>query len=222
MRTVHTSAVTAEGLLLVGGRKSPTTTELLPAEGGPAREGFPLPLGRRNHCSIQLSADTIVLTGGWDTEWQVTEHSGLGTGGEVTTRELPALLTPRANHACGVYTVGGTQVGRGLPHLAFQMLIVTGGMDLSSTDLASTEVMAHPAGSWREAGPLPSARVGLRGASLASVFHVSGGSFLDEILAWDPVSETWSLAGHLATARDFHGITEVPLAAMEGLCTARP
>jgi hypothetical protein len=119
-RQHHTSAVTAEGLLLVGGAGSPTTTELLPAEGGPAREGFTLQPGRQYHCSIQLSADTIVLTGGYRTESLVTEHSGLGTGGEVTTRELPALLTPQYDHACGVYTVGGTQVGQGpfLPHSA--------------------------------------------------------------------------------------------------------
>ena len=92
--------------------------------------------------------------------------------------------------------------------------------------LASTEVMALPAGSWREAGLLPSGRTALWGASLASVFHVSGGfdgsNDQDEILAWDPVSETWSLAGHLATARRYHGITEVSLADMEGLCAARP
>jgi hypothetical protein len=225
-RWAHTSAVTAEGLLLVGGSSSPTTTELLPAEGGPAPEGFPLQPGRERHCSIQLSADTIVLTGGMNTESLVTEHSGLGTGGEVTTRELPALLTPRDSHACGVYTVGGTQVGQGpfLPHSAFQVMLVTGGWD--GQLLSSTEVMAHPEGSWREAGPLPSARYALRGASLAFVFHVSGGydgsNFLNEILAWDPVSETWSLAGHLATARGYHGITEVSLAAMEGLCAARP
>jgi hypothetical protein len=80
-RSHHTSAVTAEGLLLVGGYYSPTTTELLPAEGGPAREGFPLQPGRWGHCSIQLSADTIVLTGGTSTQSLVTEYSGLETGG---------------------------------------------------------------------------------------------------------------------------------------------
>jgi hypothetical protein len=228
-RTRHTSAVTAEGLLLVGGLDSPTTTELLPAEGGPSEEGFPLQPGRWDHCSIQLSADTIVLTGGWGTYSLVTEHSGLGTGGEVTTRELPALTIPRDRHACGVYTVGGTQVGQGpfLAHSAFQMMLVTGGYDWQQYEwLSSTEVMAHPEGSWREAGPLPSPRSALRGASLASVFHVSGGyggsDYLDEILAWDPVFETWSLAGHLATARSTHGVAEVSLAAMEGLCAARP
>ena len=105
-------------------------------------------------------------------------------------------------------------------------MLVTGGERPGQQKLASTEVMAHPAGSWREAGPLPSARAALRGASLASVFYVSGGyegsNYLNELLAWDPVSETWSLAGHLATVRGWHGVTEVSLADMEGLCTARP
>ena len=86
--------------------------------------------------------------------------------------------------------------------------------------------MAHPAGSWREAGLLTSGRYALQGASLASVFHVSGGhdgsTDLDEILAWDPVSELWSLAGHLATARYYHSITEVSPADMQGLCTTLP
>jgi hypothetical protein len=104
-------------------------------------------------------------------------------------------------------------------------MIVTGGHD-GPQHLASTEVMAHPAGSWREAGPLPSARLGLRGVSLAGIFHISGShdgsNDLDEIQAWDPVSETWSLAGHLATARYWHGVTEVSLADIEGLCSALP
>ena len=39
-RKYHTSAVTLQGLLLVGGSESSTTTELLPWEGGESREGF--------------------------------------------------------------------------------------------------------------------------------------------------------------------------------------
>ena len=103
------------------------------------------------------------------------------------------------------------------------MIIITGGY--YGEYLASTEVMAHPAGSWRDVAPLPSIRSGLRGATLAGVFHISGGydadfNDLDEILAWDPVSETWSLAGHLTNARGWHGVTEVSIASMAGLCTA--
>ena len=111
-RSFHTSAVTSEGLLLLGGLDSPLTTELLPADGGPSRESFPLQPGRQDHCSIQVSADTIVLTGGLYTESLVTELYGLGTGGEVTSRELPSLLHPRYIHICGAYTVDKTKVGQ--------------------------------------------------------------------------------------------------------------
>ena len=93
VRKFHTTAVTNEGLLLVGGTESPTTTELLPWEGGEGpylplnpdpkwvlpismfipnqtkptkynRLGFSLKYKRARHCSIQTSSNTIFLTGG--------------------------------------------------------------------------------------------------------------------------------------------------------------
>ena len=106
----HTSAVTIEGLLLVGGADSPTTTELLPWEGGESREGFTLKDARKRHCSIQTSPDTIVLTAGENSEFMVTEFRGLNPGEEVTTKQLPRLLHPRYDHACTWYTVGDIQV----------------------------------------------------------------------------------------------------------------
>ena len=113
-RAGHTSAVTSEGLLLVGGFDSPTTTELLPWEEGESREGFTLQHEGHHHCSIQTSPATIILTGGpWSpgpASSLVTEYSGLGAGDEVTFRELPPLLHPRALHACGWYSVGDSQV----------------------------------------------------------------------------------------------------------------
>ena len=96
---------------------------------------------------------------------------------------------------------------------------------LEVADLATTEVLDYPAGrtsAWREAGQLPSARRAARGVSLAGVFHVTGGyyggGYLADILAWDPVSETWALAGQLTNPRDFHAVTEVPLAAVNDFC----
>ena len=111
-RDGHTSAVTSQGLLLVGGDSSPTTTELLPWEGGESRESFSLQHNRWDHCSIQTSPNTIILTGGEYTGTQslVTEYSGLDAGEEVTSRELPPLLHPRFLHACGCYSVGDSQV----------------------------------------------------------------------------------------------------------------
>ena len=109
--------------------------------------------------------------------------------------------------------------------LVLQKLIVSGGYShLEVEDLATTEVLDYPArgSSWREAGQLPSPRRAARGVSLAGVFHVTGGyyggGYLADILAWDPVSETWALAGHLTHPRDFHAVTEVPLAAVSDFC----
>ena len=120
-RVYHTSAVTSQGLLLVGGYDSPTTTELLPWEGGDAREGFALQHESFEHCSIQTSPGTIVITGGnidsdyYVTSSLVTEYSKLGAGEEVTSRELPPLLQPRLDHACGWYSVGDSQVRLVIP-----------------------------------------------------------------------------------------------------------
>ena len=104
------------------------------------------------------------------------------------------------------------------------MLLVTGGgVYSSSTYVRSTEVLVLPGGRWREAGHLPSAMEGLRGASLHGVLHVTGGSAGSSrtagILSWDPVSEEWGVAGTMVEAREYHGVTEIPLHAVTSLCS---
>ena len=103
------------------------------------------------------------------------------------------------------------------------MLLVTGGAASFNTYLSSTEVLALPEGRWREAGDLPSGRFGLRGASLHGVLHVTGGytgsADTSEILSWDPVSEEWAVAGSMIEAREYHGVTEIPLDAVTSLCS---
>ena len=59
------------------------------------------------------------------------------------------------------------------PPPLLQVLLVTGGYD-GEAPLASTELLLEAAGAWTEAGPLPSARYGLRAASLASTVVVTG------------------------------------------------
>jgi len=159
-RVYHTSAVTSRGLLLIGGYNSPGTTELLQIG-----QTFPLTHNMDEHCSIQVSESTIVLTGGRITLNLVTEYSGLETGGwEVSSKQLASLGTGRRQHACGSY-----------PGPEGQMLIVTGGWDAFYQATASTEVFNYSqGGEWRLVNPLPSGRYGLRGVSLANLFHVTG------------------------------------------------
>ena len=101
--------------------------------------------------------------------------------------------------------------------------MVTGGW--YSGFLSSTELYDYSQGtqgSWREAGPLPSGRWGVRGASVAGSLHVLGGQdnkYKDQILAWDPVTQTWARAGKLYTGRSWHGVTEVTLDSISHYCT---
>ena len=100
------------------------------------------------------------------------------------------------------------------------MLLVTGGFPNLNT-LATTEVYNYSGdgpGSWRSAGQLPTARYELRAARVGQILHVSGGNGRDEILSFDPVSETWSLAGRMTVGRYFHAVVEIPVAVMAGYC----
>ena len=66
--------------------------------------------------------------------------------------------------------------------------------------------------------PLPTPLWGMRGASLAGVFHITGGWMAaadghwintDEILAWN--ERRWQVAGSMTNPRDWqaaHGVTE--------------
>jgi len=209
----HTASVIGERLLLAGGYWIPsaTSTELLPVDGGESELSFSLHPGRYHHCAIQPSPTTIILTGGMDTPTLVTEYSGPVE--EVTTRELPSLQQGRWDHACGVYD---------------KTLIVAGGY--YSGPLRSVELYDYSLGAeghWRETTPLPSPRSDLRGSMVGGVFHVTGGydndaKYVEDILSWDPVTESWAQAGKMAVARGYHAITEVPVASVAEFCIQSP
>ena len=97
-RIYHSSVTTPDAVLLIGGEYS-QTTEWIPVDDSPAQQG---PFNVRHgdgHCTVQISDDVIVVTGGWDTESYVTEYH-LAHGNETL---LTSLGQPRRTHACGVY-----------------------------------------------------------------------------------------------------------------------
>ena len=110
-RTYHTSAVKEDDdrILLIGGVDS-RSTEWIPVDGSPSQPG---PFYVRHgyaHCTLQLSADTIVVTGGDDTWQYVTSY-------KLTANEDKTPLTPmkrgRMGHGCGVFQdAGGQKVNR--------------------------------------------------------------------------------------------------------------
>jgi len=207
VRKYHTSAVTEEGLLLVGGTVEPTRTELIPLQGGTGVASFQLERpGWKDHCSVQVSDSTMILTGGQGTDALVTEYTNLGSADKVIATPLTSLTSPRHHHACGLVTTAGSH-----------MLIVTGGFQGHSLD--STEVMDYTdgiAGRWWPANPLPSPRDSLHGASIDGLFYLAGGNtypdgYTTEVLVWDPAAEVWMVAGQLESARQRHALASVSL-----------
>ena len=98
-RRYHSSAATKEAVLLIGGRGS-KTTEWIPVNGSAARQGpFTVRHGSR-HCTIQISDDIIVVTGGEETYNYVTQYH---LTDDTETHLTPLLGEGRYDHACGVY-----------------------------------------------------------------------------------------------------------------------
>ena len=120
VRGGHTGEVINDSVLLIGGIDSPTMTELVTVS-GQSVEGFSLDPGRKSHCSLKISDRSVVVIGGVGTESQVTEYMGLQE--EVTSRELPDLLTGRWYHACGQYMDGETQVMEALVPVLYCTLL---------------------------------------------------------------------------------------------------
>jgi len=216
-RLGHTSAVISDDLLLLlGGQDSSDTTELVDVAKGETTASFTLQPGRQFHCSVQLTSDTVVLTGGLGTETLVTEFSNLGQT-EPSVKELPGLQDGRRAHACGSFTVADSI-----------FLLVSGGTN-SLQHLASTEVIEYPSGSsWRFVGELPSPRCCLGETSLNGELHIAGGysrsqegfppNFSNEVLVWDAVSEVWELAGYLDSIQYYPIALEVQIDDLEGYC----
>ena len=107
-RQGHSSAEKEERILLIGGQDS-RSTEWISVDGSPVQPGpFEVRHGAR-HCSLQISSDLIVVTGGFDTEEYVTEYQL--TGDDATENLLTPMIQPRQQHACGAYQgVGDQQV----------------------------------------------------------------------------------------------------------------
>ena len=106
-RTQHSSAQRDDRILLIGGHDS-NSTEWIPTDGGSPTPGpFDIRHGGE-HCTIQVSSDLIVVTGGQDSLSYVTEYQ---LTGDATGTAMTPLIYARSGHACGVYQeAGGQQV----------------------------------------------------------------------------------------------------------------
>ena len=106
-RRFHSSAQHEDRILLIGGRDS-SSTEWIPTNGGDSQIGPWVVRHGESHCTIQVSSDLIVVTGGYETNDYVTEYQ---LTGDATETVMTSLITGRRHHACGVYQeAGGQQV----------------------------------------------------------------------------------------------------------------
>jgi len=222
-RWYHTSAVKEDDdrILLIGGYYS-NSTEWISVDGSPSQPGpFHVRHGPR-HCTIQVSSDLVLVTGGGagagagapeETYHWVTRYHLSGNGDETP---LTPMKQGRYDHACGVYQDADGQ----------QVLLVTGGITGGMPTL-NTEVAVYSGGSqleWREVegGQLPSPRFGLRASVVNKILFVTGGladgvDYVTSILSWDPVAESWQPVGDLAVGRLVHAAVAVP-ASVIGAC----
>ena len=109
-RRYHSSLTTEDNrLLLIGGFDS-RSTEWIPKDGSPSQPG-PFDIRHEgSHCTVQISNEIIIVTGGVNTGSYVTEYHLSGDGNETP---LSPLTKGREDHACGVYRgAGGEQVRR--------------------------------------------------------------------------------------------------------------
>ena len=99
-RSDHSAVGLREKLLLIGGMDS-NSTEFIPVDGSSASPGpFNVSHGE-GHCTMKISEEVIVVTGGFPatslnlvTEYQLTD-------GRETA--LTPMTGRRGDHACGVY-----------------------------------------------------------------------------------------------------------------------
>ena len=123
IRRDHSSAVKDNRLLLIGGyhHTTLTSTEWISLDGSPSQPGpFNIRHGQ-SHCTLQISNEKIIITGGKDTELYVTEYQLTGDGNETPLTPM----RPRRSHACGVYQgVGGEQVRRVYSYLWTEAILM--------------------------------------------------------------------------------------------------
>ena len=115
-RRKHSTATNGEAILLIGGypedaspwEPNEHSTEWIALDGSYARPGpFEVRHGY-NHCTMQTSPDTIVVTGGSGTGDYVTRYHLTGDGNKTP---MTPMHQGRKTHACGVYQdAGGQQV----------------------------------------------------------------------------------------------------------------
>jgi len=193
--------------MLLGGWDSPTTTEIVSTDGSSSKPSWDLKYNTEFACGVEVD-DTFIVTGGVD--WYAPDgalNSTVRYNSQGVSKVLPSLTVRRYQHACASYLNDNGQ----------RVVLVTGGYNYEAgffDSLDSTELMVDFK-AWRPAANLPSARWGLRAASLDNKVFLFGGwdssgSYLDSILFYNTVKDTWQPAGNMTVSRAYHAVAVFP------------
>jgi len=195
--------------MLLGGSKSPTTTEVVSPDGSSSRTSWDLQYDTSGACGLELG-NSLLVSGGFDVSTPEKSLSSVvkyQTDG--TFQYLPELRVRRRGHACASF----------LSDQGETVVLVTGGYNaLHFPDLDSTELMVDFS-DWRPAANLPYGREYLSAASLDRKIFIFGGyhgkvffdgKFINSILYYDTETDTWHPAGNLTTPRRRHAMALYP------------
>ena len=83
---------------------------------------------------------------------------------------LPQLKEGRRQHGCACY-VSNKQT---------QVLLVTGGLDISLQEIDTTELLSSASQGWRHVGRLPAAVQGIRAVTFGNTVYASGGYHINK------------------------------------------
>merc|ERR550539_550666 len=142
-RMAHSSWLSPQGIVLLGGYYSGKSTEALSSSG--YGSNFRLQDNTSYACAIN-DGDEVVLTGGFGNRKAVKVYSLSGF-----VQNLPELSVGRQYHACASYLDVNDR----------KTFLVTGGFT-GNENTKSTEILTTGAASWASVGKLPMARNGLR------------------------------------------------------------
>jgi len=199
-RDDHSSWLTPQGLVLMGGDYTTKSTEIITLKGGQGGPGFSLNFEVRGSCTIEDPiTDSIIVTGGMGNE--VTRYDLLGY-----LEDLPSMLRTRNAHGCGSYINSDGD----------QVLLAAGGFDHFAYEyMSSTELLTVGSDAWTMATPLPGVMYGMRTANVDNKVFLTGGKLKDQnidtdhIWEWDAEKGAWSRIGDMMTARSYHAVSSI-------------
>ena len=216
-RSGHTATLLQDGrVLVVGGRGSDATTELLSVELYEPKTNkwsaaAPLGLGRAGHTATLLDDGRVLVTGG-------TGQDATDGGHRYVALTSVELYDPKTNR----WSAGPPMKDARNWHTATRLddgrVLVVGGAREMRQHLSSTELFTPDAGSWASAAPLAEARCLHQAVNVPGGVLVVGGRSnkgdkdtgygrpLGSTERYDAAAGTWSRAPELTEPRQYHAV----------------